>query len=412
MSVRKRTWTTRGKLNKETGEREAGVQREAWIVDYTDQHGDRHIETFKLKKDAIAYQDKVRPAVRSGVHVAPGKSPTLKAAGGAWLESNEHALERATVDSYRQHLKYHLIPFIGALKLTDISTDVVLDLETRLRVEGRSKVMVRKVVMTLGSILGDAKLRKQVAHNAVSDLRAARRGKTWSLQREKQKLEIGKDIPLPSEITAILASAQGRWRPLLLTAAFTGLRGSELRGLRWGDVDLKANNLDVRQRADRYNVIGPPKTAMSRRTVPFGKVVANTLKEWKLECPPGELVFPTTTGKIQNHPNIIRDGLKPAQIRAGVTVPVIDEEGNPRLTKKGQPMVRAKYSGLHSLRHFYASLCINPRDLGGFAMQPKSVQERLGHSSITVTFDTYGHLFPRGDDSALLDAVEGELVAT
>ena len=86
----------------------------------------------------------------------------------------------------------------------------------------------------------------------------------------------------------------------------------------------------------------------------------------------------------------------PAQIGAGV------------VTKDG----KAKYTGLHALRHFYASLCINSREDGGLGLLPKSVQERLGHSSITMTYDRYGHLFPRGDDSSLLDAVEGALVAT
>jgi integrase len=396
MSVRKRSWTTRGKLNPETGEREPGEQREAWIVDYTDQRGDRHIESFARKKDADARHSEVKVDVKKGVHVAPSKSITLKEAGQNWIEAAEHELERTTVDQYRQHLRFHLLPFIGARKLTDITTDAVLDLEARLRKEGRSKVMVRKVLVSLGSILADAQMRKQVGHNAVRDLRNARRGKVKAVKREKTKLEVGKDIPSPAEVAAILAHAKGRWRPLLLTAAFTGLRGSELRGLRWSDVDLKANELHVRQRADRYNVIGAPKTAASRRVVPFGKVVANTLKEWKLQCPTGDLVFPTKQGTVEYHTHVVNRGFIPAVIAAGV------------VTKNG----KAKYTGLHALRHFYASLCINSREHGGLGLLPKAVQERMGHSSITMTYDLYGHLFPRGDDSKVLDAVEGSLIAT
>ena len=240
-------------------------------------------------------------------------------------------------------------------------------------------------------------MRKQVGHNAVRDLRRARgRGKANAVKREKAKLEVGKDIPSPSDVAAILAHAKGRWRPLLLTAAFTGLRASELRGLRWADVDFKANEIHVRQRADRYNTIGSPKTDASKRAVPFGKVVANTLKEWKLQCPHGDLVFPNGQGKVEFHTHIVNRGFIPAQIAAGV------------VTKDG----KAKYAGLHSLRHFYASLCINSREQGGLGLLPKAVQERLGHSSITMTYDRYGHLFPRGDDSKLLDAVEGALLAT
>ena len=129
---------------------------------------------------------------------------------------------------------------------------------------------------------------------------------------------------------------------MLLTGALTGLRVSELRGLRWRDVDLKKNELHVRQRADRYNDMGAPKSESSRRIVPFGPKVANTLKEWKvgakLKYPQSELdlVFPTGAGKPESNSNIIQRGFQPAQVAAGV----VDEEGN------------AKYTGIHALRHF------------------------------------------------------------
>jgi integrase len=67
---------------------------------------------------------------------------------------------------------------------------------------------------------------------------------------------------------------------------------------------------------------------------------------------------------------------------------------------------RAKYTGLHALRHFYASWCINRRVDGGLELPLKVVQSRLGHASIQMTADRYGHLFPRGDDSAELAAAE------
>src|SRR6516165_8767018 len=79
-----------------------------------------------------------------------------------------------------------------------------------------------------------------------------------------------------------------KYRPLLLTAIFTGLRASELRGLRWEDVDLPHAKLHVRQRADWYNKIDKPKSESSERTVPLTPIVVNTLREWKLRCPKGE----------------------------------------------------------------------------------------------------------------------------
>jgi integrase len=73
---------------------------------------------------------------------------------------------------------------------------------------------------------------------------------------------------------------------------------------------------------------------------------------------------------------------------------------------KGQP----KYA-LHAFRHFFASWCINPKSRGGRQLPPKEVQTLLGHSSIVMTLDIYGHLFPRGDDNAELAAASRALFA-
>jgi len=268
MSVRKRKWTTRN-----------GEAKEAFIVDYTDQDGDRHIRTFDRKKDADAHHATVTVDVRQGLHSAPSKSATVAEACETWIK----------------------------------------------RVE-----------------------------------------------------------------------ADGKKRALLLTVALTGLRASELRGLRWQDVDLKAGELHVRQRADRYSKIGVPKSDSSVRTVPLdpGALTA-ALREWKLACPKGDegLVFPSSTGRIQHHSNMLKS-LGPVMIEAGV------------VNKSGAP----KY-GLHSFRHFFASWCINPRNRGGRELPAKEVQQLLGHASIVLTMDVYGHLFPKTDDRTELAASARALLA-
>jgi integrase len=178
----------------------------------------------------------------------------------------------------------------------------------------------------------------------------------------------------------------------LLTAIFCGLRASELRGLRWQDVDFDARQLHVRQRADRYNKIGRPKSEAGERTVPVPPLALNALKEWRLACPKGDLglVFPTGSGKIERHANITTRGLAPALVAAGI----VDESGE------------AKYTGLHALRHFYASWCINRKADGGLELPVKVVQARLGHASITVTMNVYAHLFPVADDGEELAAAK------
>jgi integrase len=383
MSVRKRSWKN-----------PQGELKESWVVDYVDADGERHIKTFARKRDADAWHAVVGVEVRSGVHTADSKSPTVAEAGLLWLQTARSAgLERSTLEYYQQHLDLHIAPLLGSARLSQLTVPMVRAFEDKLRTN-RSPAMVRKAVGSLAAILGDAQERGLVAQNVARALRSRRRpGKDRRAdKRQKGKLKIGVDIPSPDEIRKIIPHLTGRWRPLLLTAIFTGLRASELRGLRWADVDLKRGELHVRQRADRFNVIGRPKSEAGERTVPVPPNLIGTLRAWKLACPKGELglAFPTGAGAPESLSNILQRGLQPAVIAAGL------------VTKKGE----AKYTGLHALRHFYASWCINRSVDDGLELPLKLVQARMGHSSIQITADRYGHLFPRGDDGAELAAAE------
>jgi len=124
-------------------------------------------------------------------------------------------------------------------------------------------------------------------------------------------------------------------------------------------------------------------------------MVVNALKELKLkQADSSGLVFPNPDGNSRSHSNVVTKGLIPAMIRAGVAIDT--GEANAR----GKPIMKAKYTGLHSLRHFYASWRINRKEDGGLGLHMKMVQERLGHSSIVMTMDVYGHVFPRLDDGS------------
>ena len=309
MSVRKRKWVTRG-----------GEAKEAWVVDYVDGSGKRRLKTFPRKKEADAFAAKAGVEVREGTHVADSASATVAQAGALWLaRAKAHSLERATTDTYHQYLAYHIEPFIGGMRLSRFTAPAARAFEDRLRDEGRSPFMVRRVMRTLGSILADAQERGLIVRNVARELKAQRRGRERkSEQRQRGKLKIGVDIPTREEIKAIVQHAKGRWRPLLITAILTGLRASELRGLRWQDVDLKARVLHVRHRADRYNEIGPPKSEAGERTIPLSPLVVSALREWKPSCPAGDagLVFPSGAGKVESLGNIINRGLKPTQVAA------------------------------------------------------------------------------------------------
>ncbi|PDT80043.1 site-specific integrase [Sinorhizobium sp. BJ1] len=411
MSVRKRKWKTAG-----------GEEKTAWIVDYFDAAGKRRLKTFTKKKDADAFAATAKVEIREGVHVADSASATVEEAGKLWLASARAAgLERATIMDYERHLRIHIVPFLGASKLPGLSIAKIRAFEDQLREADRSTAMIKKVLVSLGTLIADAQERGLVARNVVRDMKGRRgSGEKRQEKRQRGRLKIGVDIPTRDEVKALIGAISGRWRPLFLTAAFCGLRASELRGLRWQDIDFEKGRIRVHQRADRFNDIGRPKSHASERTVPAPPMVCNALREWKLACPKKDtgkvddagqkimdldLVFPNGQGKIEQLNNILRRGLHPAWITAGVVVDTgeVDE--------KGKPVLTPKYTGLHCLRHFFASWCINRKEDGGLGLTPKIVQERMGHSTIALTMDRYSHLFPKDDDADEMAAAERAFLA-
>jgi integrase len=301
------------------------------------------------------------------------------------------------------------LPFLGPVKLSQLSVPHVQELETRLR-EGkppfdqpRSIAMVRKIRTSLSSILVAARMPHNVVREYSEQSRSQHRRHRHLEDRHRDEIV----IPTMAEIKAICDAAQGRWQPFLLTATFTGLRCSELRGLEWSNVDFDKGEIRVRQRADRYNKIGKPKSTAGYRTVPLPPQVLDVLRRWKIECPPGSkgkvLVFPNSKGKIEGHANVIARGLIPTVLRAGVADVVKDADGKIVLDANGKPRMSPRYTGMHVFRHFFASWCIGRKIDGGRELPVKLVQSWLGHSSIKMTLDVYGHLLPRGDDLAELE---------
>jgi integrase len=387
--------------------------RRKWIVDYADQEGDRHIETFEKKKDAEKRHAEVTVAVDKGTHTAASKSVTVAEACESWIDRvkangmrGRGPVERATSRQYKQHTEHHIVPRLGKLKLSQLNKTVAENFQKDL-LEKLERPLAKKVFTSFKSML------KVAGFSHVAE------GLSIGTLKRKRPIEAGRDFPSTAEIKRLIEAAQDeiekaehdksekaekakkrrrralKEHALLLTAALTGLRASELRGLRWRDVDLKAGELHVRQRADRFNEIGAPKSDASVRIVPLDPGALTTaLKAWSLACPKGEegLVFPSTTGRIEHHSNMLKS-LGPVIKKAKV----IDKEGEP------------KY-GMHAFRHFFASWCINPKNRDGRELPPKEVQALMGHSSIVITLDLYGHLFQRSSDRSELAASAAALL--
>lgn len=358
-----------------------------WQASYVDGAGRRRAKLFNRKSDGEAWLVEVQHDVKRGLHTPGSVSPTVKVAAALWIKrSKEKGLEPTTVQQYEEHVDLHLLPFIGSKKLADLTVPAVNGFADDLKDAGRSHAMVRRVIRSLGAIFREARRRGLAANDPTAGL-------DLNLADREDPRPV---IPTKAELQLIIAGATGRWRPLILTAIFCGLRGSELRGLRWIDVEFDARQISVAQRADAFHRIGRLKSKAGYRSIPMPPLVVNALREWKLVCPKGDLglVFPTGAGKVESHSNISQRGLEPILIAAGITIPtpVLDDAGKPIVNNAGEPIMRdAPKYGMHSLRHACASLWIESGN------NPKRIQKLMGHSTIQMTFDTYGHLFANAE---------------
>jgi integrase len=377
-TIRKRRWVN------------GSGEQVAWIADYFDQNkdeqhprGHRHIRSFANRRAAKAWLAETVIEVQRKIHTPHRQSITVAAAAALWIEKTRDAEKRvrSTVQQYQNHVRLYINPMIGGARLSDLAPRNIEEFRDAL-LRKLSRVMARKVLVSLKSILANARRTGRMAHSPADDVKIA------ADKRGRRKLKIGVDIPTKDDARRIIAAVDPRWRPIILTALFTGMRSSELRALIWDKVNFKDKKIHVDQRVDDWGNWDPPKSDAGDREIPMSPEVFRTLREWKLACPKGELglVFPTGIGTVECHRNIYSRGWHAAQIAAEVT------------KKDG----RAKYGPFHGARHFFASLIIER----GYS--PKRCQVLLGHSSIQLTFDTYGHLFP--DDEADQDKfAEAEL---
>jgi integrase len=325
---------------------------------------------------------------------------TIKTAGENWLKhARREGLEPTTVDAYDQHLRLHIVPFIGTKKLSQLTRPHVETFRNTLIDNGRSRDMANRVIGSLVSLIGEAERLGHVAKNVAKGVRRRRN------EREKPQ----PIIPTKDELRLLIETAErarSADKAMMMVLIFAGLRASELRALPWRNINLKAKTITIDQRADRSNVIGAPKSASGRRIIPIPDQAVSELRRWRLQCPPNplDLVFPSDAGTPLFHPNIVTNFLEPIQIAAGISQQR-SANGTPMVDEQGHPVLEGRYT-LHCLRHAAASLWIDQR------MPPKRVQTWMGHHSIQVTFDTYGHLFAAlEDDEAKLTAAAADLLS-
>ena len=307
------------------------------------------------------------------------KERTVSDAAKLWIKRCElDELEQSTLRSYRGQVKHHILPKIGSYVLADLKRSDVRDFLDDM-LDCASRAMTHKVLTSLRSLLAEAVEREWIEHNVARDVKL----------RTNKRRKYERVIPTKDQIKLLLDNMSPKEEPMFVTIIFTGMRLSEVRGLPWSNVDLDVGLIKVTQRADENCVIGPPKSGAGIRKIPLAPRVISVLKEWKTKCPKGEhdLVFPNGKGNIERSANIHARRFQPMMRRAGL----VDENGKPLFN-------------IHALRHAAASLFLDQ------GWQMKKVQTMLGHSSITMTMDVYGHLIDDvANDVVLFEKLEKDL---
>jgi integrase len=384
-TVKRRAWRT-----------STGAIKEAWRVRYVDQQGKTRTRQFDLKRDADGFRVKAEGEVAAGIHTADSASVTVAEAANIWIQTAENnGRERGTLKSYREMAELHIKPLLGNEKLSRLTAPKVVTFADAM-ISTRSIAMAGKAVRALSMILGEAQRRGYVAQNVA-------RGVTVNRSKRDKKRIV---VPPREHLRALLEAADRmetedpRLPVLIRVAMFAGLRSSELRGFIWPDADLAAPNLTVSQRADRWNDIGAPKSDAGNRTIPIGPAMVGILKRWKLRCPPSptRLMFPNGRSKPMSQHSIIERFLA-VQIEAGLAI----DTG--KVDAKSNTIWKPRY-GLHSLRHAAASAWIKQ------GIDLKRLQVWIGHATIQLTIDTYGHLITDAQaDAALAGGAETALLA-
>jgi len=336
-----------------------------------------HFETVKgNKKDAEKRLNELIHQRENGTFVKPGKS-TLADYLRQWLKDYAYTnLAPHTAEGYDSIISRHLIPSLGVIPLTQLRPEMIQqyisDKISRGRVNGEgglSSRTVRHHIVCLHTALQNAVKMGMLLRNAVDAVNIPRPERHEMHAMSETDIHIFLEMARPTPYYA-----------LFYTAIFTGMRRSELLALRWQDVDLLLLQVSVNKSLHQIKggrtVFRQPKTEKSRRLIALTPSTASLLREYR------------------NSQNILRESLGYPKLTETDLV-FCQYDGNPFLpnTVTHNWIKLARRAGLgnirlHDARHTHASLMLKQ------GVHPKIVQERLGHSSIQITLDTYSHLLP------------------
>jgi integrase len=319
---------------------------------------------YRTRKEAERARTALLSGLDTGAYVEPHKLTVAGFLVEQWLPSVKAQVKPRTLEWHRTNVTRHLVPAIGAVPLQRLTPGHLNGLYAGLA-EGLSAQTIHHIHATVRRALSDALrwglVTRNVATLASPPTPERHEMATWSA----------------SELRAFLEAMAGdRLYSLWLLASSTGMRRGELLALRWSAVDLATGRVQVVE----------SKTAAGRRSIALDPGTVAALKAWKrqqtvVQLGGAGLVFTREDGE---------------PLRASW----VDHAFQRTIRRLGLPVIR-----FHDLRHTHATIALQA------GVPAKVVSERLGHSSIAITMDTYSHVIPAMQEDAaakVADLVMGD----
>lgn len=320
----------------------------------------------------------------NGTYRGDAQTMTVRDLGGYFLDNCEarfnakRKMKRRTFQVYRGHVNKHILNpdlGIGGIKLAQLTQGRIHEFSEALILSGVSVVTTRKVISTIHTMLQYAIKNDWLAVNVAHGLEIV------GVDEEDDAKLI--QPPSKEDFKTLVDAADDDLKLKVVFAGFTGLRASEQWGLQWKHIDLDNGEVNV-ERAVVGNDVQTTKSKKGKRTVPLSGALVRMLKAHKLKSEwvgNEDFLFTNKFGRKVDHDNFRKRQYNPLLERAGVSD-----------------------VNWHALRHFAVSTWIEQ------GLQPKTIQTYAGHSTLDVTMNRYGHLFPSEDHKSAMDSIAGELL--
>ncbi|GAA2442062.1 site-specific integrase [Actinomadura vinacea] len=360
------------KVRNARASKQAGKDVYSFKVPYRDANGKQTSETFATHTAAVRFRNKVRRQRDEGMVIdAKAGRISVKEYSETWLRAAQ-AKRPGTYAEYEKRVRLYIVPALGGRQVRAVTRGDIQRMINDLEGRGFAPTTIRSAYRTTVGLFRSAQVLDRIIHSTPC---------VGITLPELPNREV--EVLTAAQVRAVAAKMPERWSAAVTLAAGTGLRISEVMGLTWDRIDLEARTVTVDRQMTQKRRLGPVKSKRSKRVVPMPDMVAEVLRAHREAFPPVVRDVPDADGKTVHRTALVftrPDG-----------TPAIS--GNVR-----RPFVRARAAvGLaasvtfHVLRHTYASLLI----AGGTHLTV--IRDRMGHSSIAITSDTYGHLYPQED---------------